>query len=175
MPFHLILSLEILERTPVVLDSLLRHLSDDWTMNNEGGETWSPYDVMGHLIHGEQKDWMERMNIILSDRASKQFEPFDRFAQFTESKRKTLTQLLDEFTALRKENVKQLRNKNLTEEQLNRTGIHPKFGEVTLRQLLATWVTHDLAHIHQICRVMAKQYKSEIGPWLEYMNIMKER
>ncbi len=174
MQFNLSQAVEILERTPVVLHALLHNVSDGWSMSNEGRDTWSAYDVVGHLIHGEKKDWVERMNIILGDKADKRFEPFDRFAQFDESKGKALNQLLDEFTALRKNNITFLRNLGLNESKLNLKGIHPKFGEVTLRQLLATWATHDLAHISQICRVMAKQYKTEIGAWVEYMNIINK-
>jgi hypothetical protein len=129
--------------------------------------------VIGHLIHGEQTDWIERLDMILSDRADKKFRPFDRFAQFTESKGKSLTQLLEEFTALRRKNVAYLQAKNLTGDDLNKKGIHPVFGEVTLTNLLATWAVHDLNHTAQIARVMAKQYKAETGPWVEYLRILK--
>ncbi len=156
MSFSIEKSIEILERTPDVLETMLENVSADWTENNEGGETWSVFDVVGHLIHGEKTDWVARMEIILSDGEDKKFKPFDRFAQFEESKGKTLEQLLDEFKSLRQKNVDILRSKKLTVENLAETGIHPAFGEVTLAQLLATWTVHDLDHISQISRVMAK-------------------
>ena len=173
MEFDLNKSIEILERTPHVLETLLSGLSDEWINNNEGPETWSPYDVVGHLIHGEKTDWVPRMEIILSDKVDKSFEPFDRFVQFTESKGKTLRQLLDEFKFIRKQNLDWLRSRNLTSTVWELEGKHPAFGKVTLQQLLATWVVHDLNHISQICRVMAKQYKAEVGPWTEYLGILK--
>jgi len=173
MKFNLPQAIEVLERTPIVLDTLLHGLSTEWTTNNEGGDTWSPYDVMGHLIHGEKTDWTQRMEIILSQGDNKTFASFDRFAQFEESKGKTLTQLLDEFKTARQYNLAILKSKNLTGSDLTKTGTHPMFGTVTLEQLLATWVAHDLNHIAQISRVMAKQYKEEVGPWIEYLRILK--
>ena len=173
MEYSLAKSLEILERTPLVLETLLSGLSDDWTMNNEGGETWSPYDVLGHLIHGENTDWIQRMEIILDENGDKKFKPFDRFAQFEESKGKSLTDLIIEFKSARKRNLDILRKMNLQESDLDKTGIHPAFGRVTLRQLLSTYVVHDLNHLAQIARVMAKQYKEEVGPWVEYLRILK--
>lgn len=166
-------SIAILERTPAVLRSLLLGLPEDWTMQNEGGETWSPYDIIGHYIHGEKTDWIPRMKIILGESGDKTFQPFDRFAQFNESRGKTLTQLLAEFAALRAQNLDILRSAAITEEMLEKTGIHPAFGTVTLRQLLATWVAHDLNHIGQIARVMAVQYKEQTGPWVEFLGILK--
>lgn len=165
-------SSEILERTPTVLKSLLSGLHDDWVMNNEGPETFSPYDVIGHLIYGEKTDWVVRAKIILEFGLSKPFEPWDRFAQYEESKGKTLQQLLDEFERVRNENIKWLRSLNLSESDLDKKGMHPALGEVTLRNLLSTWVVHDLAHLAQITRVMAKQYKEEIGPWHEFFRIL---
>jgi uncharacterized damage-inducible protein DinB len=173
MDFSLQKSIEILERTPDVLIQLTRGLSPEWVTQNEGGDTWSVFDVVGHLIHGEKTDWMERTEIILSDRDSKQFEPFDRFAQFETSKGKTLTQLLDEFKTERALSLKKLKDLNLSENDFHKTGIHPTFGEVTLAHLLATWVVHDLDHIAQISRVMAKQYKEATGPWIEFIKILK--
>lgn len=173
MQFDLNKSLEILARTPMVLETLLNGLDKEWIKNNEGGETWSPYDVLGHLIHGEKTDWIPRTEIILSDKTDKTFEPFDRFAQFTESKGKTLRQLLKEFKTLRKQNIEQLRSKKLTQNDLEQKGKHPSFGQVTLSQLLSTWVVHDLNHISQISRVMAKQYLIEVGPWKEYLRILQ--
>lgn len=165
-------SIEILERTPLVLKTLLSNLQDEWVMNNEGPETFSPYDVIGHLIHGEKTDWAVRARIILESGLSKSFTPYDRFAQQEESKGKSLLQLLDEFEAVRNDNVKWLKSLNLTEADLDKKGMHPSLGEVTLRNLLATWVVHDLTHIAQITRVMAKQYKEEMGPWPEFFRIL---
>ena len=172
MNFTLEKSFEILERTPTVLRTLLSGLSDDWIMNNEGPETFSPYDVMGHLIHGEKTDWRDRTVMILEHGTEKTFVPFDRFAQFEASKGKSLTNLIDDFEKLRLDSLTWLKSLNLTEENFNKKGTHPALGQVTLRQLLSTWVIHDLTHIAQITRVMAKQYKSEIGPWIEYFRIM---
>lgn len=172
MHFELEKSLEILERTPVVLEYLLRGISDDWAMNDEGEETFSPYDVVGHLIHGEKTDWMARMEIILSNKQDKTFEPYDRFAQFEESDGKSLNDLLTEFKIARDKNIRFLLLKELTETDLDRTGTHPTFGTVTLRQLLSTWTVHDLTHLAQISRVMAKQYKEEVGPWINYLSIL---
>ena len=171
--FSLERSLAILERTPFVIEMLLRELPREWTVNNEGGETWSPFDIVGHFIHGEKTDWVPRMMIILSEHNDTPFEPFDRFAQFQESKGKTLSELMVEFKARRKANIEILKSLNIGSEQLKRTGIHPVFGSVTLQQLFATWVAHDLNHISQIVRVMAKQYSAEVGPWKEYLGILK--
>ena len=172
MNFTLEKSYEILERTPTVLRTLLSGLSDDWIMNNEGPETFSPYDVMGHLIHGEKTDWRDRTVMILEHGTEKTFVPFDRFAQFEASKGKSLTNLIDDFEKLRLDSLTWLKSLNLTEEDFNKKGTHPALGQVTLRQLLSTWVIHDLTHIAQVTRVMAKQYKSEIGPWIEYFRVM---
>ena len=174
MEFSIDKSIEILERTPVVLIHLTNNLSADWTMNNEGGETWSVFDVIGHLIHGEKTDWVTRIEIILSDSADKKFKPFDRFAQLEESKGKTLDMLLNEFLAAREWSLKKLKGFRLTENDLNKTGIHPRFGSVTLSQLIAAWTVHDLDHISQISRVMAKQYKDPSGPWVEYLKILRQ-
>lgn len=175
MEFRLTQALEILERTPAVIETMLTGLSEEWTNQNEGPDTWSPYDVVGHYIEGERNDWITRMDIILGNKAEKTFTPFDRFAQFENSKGKTLHQLLDEFKQLRKENLFRLRSVAITETDLDKTGIHPHFGTVTLRQLLATWVVHDLNHINQVSRVMAKQYTTEVGPWAEYLSVITSR
>lgn len=172
--FNLKEATEILERTPAVLISLLSGLSDKWIYNNEGGESWTPYDIVGHLIHGEKKDWIQRTNIILEYGEDKPFEPFDRFAQFKDSKGKTLNDLLEEFEKLRKVNIDLLNNLNLDGTDLDKKGNHPEFGSVTLKQLLSTWIVHDLSHIRQISRVMAKQYKNEIGPWEKYLRVINE-
>jgi len=163
----------VLSRTPAVADTLLRGLHESWTNANEGPETWSPFDVVGHLIHGEKTDWVPRVEIILAHGESVPFTPFDRFAQFRDSKGKTLGQLLDEFATLRKANIEKVESLNITEAQLALTGIHPMFGSVTLKQLFATWVTHDLNHLNQINRVMAKRYKETVGPWQEFILIVQ--
>ena len=173
MEFNIQSALPLLERTPFVIDTMLRNLDEQWIINNEGGDTWTAFDIVGHYIHGEKTDWIPRMNLILSDNPDKRFTPFDRFAQFTESKGKSLNQLLDEFKILRAQSIEQLKSVQLTGESLNRTGIHPKFGSVTLKQLLAAWVVHDLTHIHQLSRVMAKQYEIEVGPWKEFLGVLK--
>jgi hypothetical protein len=172
MKYSLEKSIEILERTPAVLKTLLSGLSDEWIINNEGPETFSPYDVIGHLIHGEKTDWTERTKMILEFGASKSFVPWDRFAQYEESKGKTRDQLLKEFETIRKENMVWFKSLSLTEADLDKKGLHPNLGEVTLRNLLATWVAHDLTHIAQVTRVMAKQYKEEMGPWPEFFRIL---
>lgn len=164
---------EILDRTPSVLRTLLSGLADEWIMNNEGPETFSPFDVIGHLIHGEKTDWAARTKIILEKGTTVPFTPWDRFAQFRDSEGKSLEQLLDEFERLRKENMKWMRSLQLTTDDLDKKGIHPGLGEVTLRNLLATWVVHDLTHVAQVTRVMAKQYKEEMGPWPEYFRILQ--
>lgn len=173
MNFDLNKSIEILERTPTVLENMLSGLHDDWLVTNEGSDTWSPYDVIGHLIHGEKTDWIPRMKIILSESDDKNFIPFDRFAQFTESKDKTMAQQLAEFKQLRTKNLEYLRSLHIDEAAFDKKGIHPAFGEVSLRQLLATWTVHDLNHIVQISRVMAKQYKEAVGPWVEYLKVVQ--
>jgi DinB superfamily len=172
-PFRLDESVAVLTRTPATLDALLRGLPEGWTNAHEGGDTWSPFDVIGHLIHCERADWVLRARIILEHGESRTFDPFDRFAQFQESKGKTLDAMLDEFTALRAENLRTLAAMNLTEADLDRRGRHPAFGEVRLGQLLATWTAHDLGHIAQIVRAMAKQYTEAVGPWAEYLSILR--
>ena len=172
MKFDLSKTIEILDRTPAVLKSLLSNLNKDWVIQNEGPETFSPYDVVGHLIHGERTDWVARAKIILTAGLEKPFTAYDRFAQFKESKGKTIQQLLDEFELVRKENIGWLQSIQLTEDDLDRKGMHPELGEVSLRNLLSTWVVHDLTHLAQITRVMAKQYKEEMGPWVEYFRLM---
>ncbi len=172
MKFSFIHSYQVLEKTPVVLRSMLSELNDDWVLNNEGPETFSAYDVVGHLIHGEKTDWPVRTRHILEHGNSIPFIPYDRFAQVEQSKGKSLLQLLNEFERLRKENLHWLKSLELKEEDLDKKGMHPVLGEVTLRNLLSTWVVHDLTHIAQVTRVMAKQYKDEIGPWKEFFRIL---
>ena len=172
MQFNLDSSYEILERTPAVLRSLLKNLSDEWILNNEGAETFSPFDVLGHLIHGEKTDWPDRIAMILEHGTSKTFIPYDRFAMYEASKGKNAEQLLNEFEAIRRKNMHWLRSLKLTETYFDKKGVHPNLGEVTLSQLLSTWVIHDLTHIAQVARVMAKQYKEEMGPWIGFFRIM---
>ena len=174
MQFELVQAIEILERTPATLNSLLRDLSEQWLVQNEGPDTWSPYDVLGHLIHGDETDWVPRAKMILEHGEGRTFEPFDRVAMFEESKGKSIVELLDTFAQLRGENVRELRSMNLTSELLDKRGRHPEFGVVTLRQLLSTWVVHDLGHIRQVVRVMSKQYGEAVGPWKAYLSILGE-
>ena len=175
MHFSLPHAIEILSRTPATLNTLLAGLSEPWIKNNEGPETWSPYDVVGHLIHGEHTDWIPRLKIILELGESRPFDPFDRFAQFEVSKGKSLSELLETFATLRRQNLATMKQLHLTEEHFKLKGKHPDFGAVTVAQLLATWVVHDLDHISQIARVMAKQYVDEVGPWVSYLSILKNR
>ncbi len=174
MTFDIDQAIEILERTPAVIETLLKGLSDEWLKNNEGDNTWSPYVIVGHLIHGEKKDWIPRVKIMLSDAENKTFEPFDRFAQMQGNQEKTIDELLAEFKMLRSENLQELESLHIDNSHLTSKGIHPELGEVNLRELLATWVVHDLGHISQISRVMAKQYKGEVGAWKEYLGILKK-
>lgn len=166
-------TIALLERTPAVLDSFLRDLPEAWTLRNEGEATWSPFDVIGHLIHGERTDWMPRVRMILQFGDSQAFEPFDRWGQVRESQDKSLGQLLDEFARLRSENLTALRALSLRPEDLLLRGRHPALGSVTLSQLLATWAAHDLTHLHQISRTMAYQYRQTVGPWKTYLGVMQ--
>jgi hypothetical protein len=174
MRFELPHAEEILERTPAVLRALLGGLPAEWTMAKEPPDGWSPFDVVGHLIHGEETDWIPRARIILTDGERRTFEPFDRFAQFEKSKGKAMAELLDEFAAARRTSLDALRAMNLGPRDLERTGRHPELGVVTLAQLLATWAVSDLAHTRQIARAMAKQWADEIGPWRAYMRVVSE-
>ncbi len=172
MEFQLADGLAILERTPATFAAMLGGLGPQWFDATEGADTWSPYIIVGHLIHGERTDWIARAQIILALNHDRRFEPYDRFAQFEESAGKSLATLLDEFARLRSANVATLAGWQLTDRDLMLTGEHPAFGTVTLRQLLATWVAHDLGHIAQAARVMAKQYKVGVGPWRAYLPIL---
>ena len=162
----------ILARTPATLDAMLRGLPDGWIAAHEGGETWSPFDVIGHLIHGERTDWVPRARIILEHGEARPFETFDRFAQFAKSESRTLPNLLDEFAAARQASLRELAALGVTIADLDRRGRHPQLGIVTLRQLLATWVAHDLDHVVQVSRVLARQYSDEVGPWQAYLRII---
>src|SRR5690349_20149600 len=172
MDFDLSTGIVVLERTPRTLRAMLAGLPAAWYDATEGPETWSPYVVVAHLIHGERADWIPRDRIILEQGTSRRFAPFDRVAQLRESQRKTLGDLLDELALLREESHTTLRGWRLTDAQLALEGEHPEFGAVTLRQLHATWVAHDLSHVAQISRVMAKQYRDAVGPWRKYLPIM---
>jgi hypothetical protein len=173
MHFKLDHATDILSRTPVTLRSMLGNLPDEWTIGNEGNQTWSPFDVLGHLIHGELTDWLPRIKIILEAGESKTFEPFDRFAQLEASKGKSLEGLLTTFEEVRANNIEALKKMNITEEDLKLRGKHPELGAVTLEELLATWVVHDVDHLVQISRTMAKQYKEAVGPWQAYLSVLK--
>ena len=172
MSFDLPETLDILERTPAALGSLLRGTSASWHDIDEGPDTWSAFDVVGHLIHGEETDWVPRARIILEHGESRPFEPFDRFAQLDRVAGWSLDQLLDRFAELRQANLEMVRSCRLTEDQLALPGRHPELGSVDLRQLLATWAVHDLNHIAQIARVMAKRYTEEVGAWRKYLLIL---
>jgi hypothetical protein len=172
MDFDLTAGIAVLERTPHTLRAMLAGLPPTWIEATEGPETWSPYVIVGHLIHGERTDWIPRAQIILAQGPQRRFTPYDRFAQFRESQGKSLAVLLDEFAQLRAENLARLAGWRLTDDQLALEGEHPEFGPVTLAQLLATWVAHDLGHVAQTARVMAKQYREAIGPWRAYLPIM---
>ena len=172
MEFNVGDGVAILERTPNTLREMLAGLDSQWIDATEGPDTWSPYDIVGHLIHGEKTDWIARARIILAQGGNRRFTRFDRFAQFEESKGKSLASLLDEFADLREENLRILDEWKLTEEHLALEGEHPELGTVTLRQLLSTWVGHDLGHIAQTARVMAKQYRDAVGPWRQYLPVM---
>jgi hypothetical protein len=170
--FDLTTGTAILERTPGTMRAMLAGLPALWTDATEGPGTWSPYVIVGHLIHGERTDWIPRARIILAQGPDRRFTPYDRFAQFRESQGRTLIDLLDEFEQLRVENLATLTGWHVTDDQLKLEGEHPEFGPVTLRQLLATWVAHDLGHVAQAARVMAKQYREAIGPWRAYLPVM---
>jgi hypothetical protein len=172
MEFQLDQAQEILRRTPATLDALLRHLPEVWALSNEGAESWSPFDVLGHLIHAEEADWIPRARIILEHGESRAFEPFDRFAMFEKTRGQSLDDLLDRFGRLRAESLKMLEGMNLSLETLEKRGMHPEFGVVTLSQLLSTWVVHDLGHIGQIARVLAKQYREAVGAWQAYLPVL---
>jgi hypothetical protein len=172
MEFNLEDTIALLAHTPAALNALLRDLPRVWTMTNESGESWSSFDIVGHLIHGELTDWMPRARIILDHGDSRPFDKFDRLAQERASQGKSLPELLDEFAQLRARNLTELRRWNLRDEHLNRPGLHPELGAVNLAQLLATWAVHDLTHIHQISRVMAYQYRETVGPWRAYLGVL---
>ena len=165
-------SIALLARTPAALNALLRDLPETWTLRNEGENTWSVFDVVGHLIHAERADWMPRVKMVLQSGDTQTFEPVDREGHAREGQRQSLGELLEEFARLRAENLRELRALNLQPEDLERRGRHPALGVVTLSQLLATWAAHDLTHLHQIARVMAHQYREAVGPWSAYLGVL---
>jgi len=166
-------TISLLTRTPAALNALLRDLPETWTLQNEGGSTWNVFDIVGHLIHGERTDWMQRARIILQFGEAQTFTSFDRLGHAREHQGKSLTQLLDEFAGVRLDNLEELRALNLQPEDLRRRGQHPALGVVTLSELLATWAAHDLTHLHQISRVMAHQYREAVGPWSKYLGVLQ--
>src|SRR5438445_4206076 len=170
--FKLDETIAVLTRTPATLDALLRGLPESWVRNNEGKDTWSAFEIVGHLIVGERTDWMSRARVILENGEARPFDPFDRFAQSRESQNKSLEQLLDDFARLRRENLAALQALNLQPEDLSRRGRHPALGVVTLQHLLATWAVHDLTPMHQLSRVMAQQYRDAVGPWIAYLGVL---
>jgi DinB superfamily len=166
-------TIALLTRTPAVLNALLRHLPGAWTHNHEGENTWSASEVVGHLIHAERADWMPRLRLILGSWEAREFEPFDRMGHVQEVQGRSLDDLLDEFARVRSDNLTDLRGLNLSEDDLDRRGLHPALGSVTLSQLLATWAAHDLTHLHQISRIMAHQYREAVGPWSQYLGVLR--
>jgi len=173
MEHNLADTISLLTRTPAALNALLRDLPETWTLRNEGENTWSAFDVIGHLIHGERTDWMPRARMVLQFGETQTFEPFDRLGPRRESQGKSLGQLLDEFGRLRSQNLSELSSMNLRREDLARRGRHPALGVVTLSALLSTWAVHDLTHLHQISRIMANQYREAVGPWSAYLGVLQ--
>jgi hypothetical protein len=174
MEFDLDLAIDLLRRSPAVLEALLRGVDQVWARGTEGPDTFSPFDVVGHLIDGEETDWIPRAQIILAGRPNPRFEPYDRFRHRNRNAARTLESLLAEFAKLRASNLELLRSWRLNEAALELRGTHPALGPVTLRQLLAAWVVHDLEHVAQVARVMAKQYRSEVGPWVPYLPVLTD-
>lgn len=172
MKFDLERSIEVLAATPGTVGALLRNLSDEWTASKGDRENWEPYDIIGHYIYAEEADWIPRAKVILAQADSRSFTPFDRHGHFERSNGQTLSELLDEFARVRSENIEILRSWELVGEELELKGVHPEFGEVSLGELIATWVVHDLTHIRQIATVMAKRYNEEVGPWKAYLSIL---
>jgi hypothetical protein len=171
--FNLDETVAVLTRTPATLNALLRGLPESWVRSNEGKDTWSAFDIVGHLIVGERTDWMTRVRVILENGEARPFDPFDRLAQSRESQDKSLEQLLDDFARLRGDNLAALHALNLQPKDMSRRGRHPALGVVTLQQLLATWAVHDLTHVHQLSRVMAHQYRDAVGPWSAYLGVLQ--
>jgi len=173
MEHNLPQTISLLARTPAALNALLRDLPETWTLRNEGENTWSPFEILGHLIHGERTDWMPRARMLLEFGETRPFDPFDRWGHVREIEGRSLPQLLDEFARLRMASLRDLTAMNLRPEDLERRGRHPALGPVSLSELLATWAVHDLTHLHQISRVMAHQYREAVGPWSEYLGVLQ--
>lgn len=173
MKHDLTQTMSLLTRTPAALNALVRGLPESWTQRNEGENTWTVFEVIGHLVHGERTDWMSRARMILEFGESRTFEPFDRYAQARESVGKSLEQLLDEFSRLRSENLEEVRLLNLSKEDFALRGQHPALGSVTLSELLAAWTVHDMTHLHQISRILAHQYREAVGPWSKYLGVLQ--
>ena len=174
MNFDLELSIDVLRRSPAALQALLAEAAEPWVRGTEGPETFSPFDVVGHLIDGEETDWIPRARIILAKGASVRFDPYDRFRHLARNSGRSLTSLLAEFAELRAANLELLRSWHLTATELDLPGEHPSLGRVTLRQLLAAWVVHDLGHVAQVARVMAKQYSEAVGPWVPFLPVLTD-
>jgi hypothetical protein len=172
MKFKLDRAVAVLSRTPATLDALLRDQPEDWTHCHEGPDTWSPFDVVGHLAHGERTDWIPRVRMILDHGEQHAFRPFDRIGMFESSRGKTINELLDELAEARADSLRTLEDMRISPGDLMRTGRHPSFGPVTMEQLLAAWVVHDLGHIRQVTRVMAKQLREAIGPWSRFLPVV---
>ena len=166
-------TIAVLTRTPAILNAMLRGMPNIWIRRNEGTDTWSAFDIVGHLIFGERTDWMPRLRIIIENGEARPFDPFDRFAQLNENQEKSMEQLLDDFARLRTENLAALQDLNLQPEDMKRRGKHPALGVVTVSELLATWAVHDLTHLHQLSRVMAHQYREAVGPWRAYLGVLQ--
>ncbi|MDB5229758.1 MAG: DinB family protein [Chitinophagaceae bacterium] len=166
-------SLEILERTPNVISKMIIGISADWTMNSEGPDTWNVHDVIGHLIYCDTENWMLRVQYLLNEDTPGPFSSFDRFGHLKLNKCKSVEQLSEQFIKTRMESLRQLQNLDLGPDDMRRKGCHPQLGEVLLSELLSAWVVHDLGHISQIVRVMAKQYTDNVGPWIQYLSILK--
>ncbi|MHC0036315.1 DinB family protein [Pseudoneobacillus sp. C159] len=173
MNFELMEAIEILERTPSVVEKLLSGLSEGWTTCNEGDGTWNAIEVVGHLIEGEKNDWIPRLEIILTKGEGETFPPFERLGHLKNIAGKTLEQLIGEFAELRAANLEKLKGLVASNPDLEQTGVHPHFGVVRLRELLATWVVHDFTHLAQVTRVMAERYRTDVGPWVEYLGVLK--
>ncbi|HEY3988860.1 MAG TPA: DinB family protein [Acidobacteriaceae bacterium] len=163
----------LLARTPATLNTLLRDLPESWTRGNEGENTWSPCEIVGHLVHAERTDWLPRVKMILDFGETRTFTPYDRTGFRDQAPGTSLSQLLDQFARLRSDNLHALHVLNLQSDDLNRRGCHPSFGVVTLGQLLATWSAHDLTHLHQISRVLACQYRDAVGPWSKFLGVLR--
>lgn len=172
MNFSVNSAVEILSQTPSTISSLLGGLSSEWTRGTDNRDDWSPYDVVGHLIHSDETNWIPRAKVILANGSDRSFVDFDRFGQFEKARGRILSELLLEFSRVRTLSIETLNSWDLTPEKLSLTGIHPEFGEVTLEQLLSTWVVHDLGHIKQMVTYLARRYSEDVGPWKKYLSIL---